>query len=1009
MKYWVLICFLLCFNLGINAQIDKEIELNIQKYTIQNGLPSNNINFSFQDYMGFIWVGTWTGLSKYNGYQFNNFNPNPNDTNSFKVGHFISYLKISDSIYFLTTKIDGILKLNVITNKITKIKNSPASPKIITKDKDGSFWIGTLANGFYHYLPENNSFKPIVFSKLTGNFSTDWDKNTVNSIVLDPKNDSFIWLGCRNGLHRYNKITQEIKAFLVSNPSSMHQFALNHITSLLFDKKGNIWAGKFFGGLGCFKIKTNIWEHYFFDPEAFKLKVLNTNIIINLKLINHETISITTSNGPMHFNTQTKTFLKYDLIANGSKAIGDVIDYSIDKDGNQWFSNIYQNGLSLASKKLNSTLKYSFPKQTFMPDYYGSVVLDLFWSKTYNRYFMVNTNHDGLLTYSKKFELLDQVLIPSNWEDKEPFPTSVAEDDQGMIWITDITQQLILYHPQQKKAINFYTTLFKNCSQLHRSQDNVVYFLTEKGLFKYQNKQFELILKDSNLSLISNIKNQSFFFLEGLNVFSFNIKTKQKIKLLTLPKFAIQNNNYIQSIFSDTKNQLWIPLEFGGVYLYQIENKSLKLLGFKEGLNNNTAREVKADLFGRIFILCNGGLYFFDEIKNRFIDFDNLTHQKINDWYEHGLFFTEDNELLVTKDNAFYIINQNSVLKENKRIPIITDLYSQENHFVHNFENILVPNYQNDVKIFFSNFDYSNPKEVLYEYQLNGFSKNWIKIEKGLNHVSFVNLKEGNYTFKVRLVGSKEFNICKFTVKSIWYKSQLFYLILSLFIVSVLFFSSTYYLRKKNKEKELQKRIAELKLISLQSQLNPHFLFNCLTSISGLIKTKEYEKSEKILNDFAKLMRAILTNSNKDLITLEEEIKISKLYLEIEKIRKNNAFDFEFKINSNIAMTTLVPPLILQPFLENSIKHGFINKTVDNRGSINIDIQNEENEFKIRIKDNGIGFSKENTIFKDHQSMGIEIQKERLEQYEVTHQMKFMVETKFEKDKGAAMLISRTK
>lgn len=1006
MKSWAFISFLIYFNLSVNAQIDKEIELNIQNYTIQNGLPSNNVNFVFQDYKGFIWIGTYTGLTKFNGYQFLNFNPNPTLANAIKVGHYISYLKESDSIYLLTTKLDGVQRLNIENNTLTRIKNSPASPKNITKDKDGTYWIGTLADGFYHYLPKSQKFEQIILKPLTKDFNHNWDNNTINEICIDNVNDSILWLGCRNGLHSYHKFTKKFQLFSAEHQLSMHQFALNQITSLTQEKNGTIWAGKFFGGIGKFDPKTSKWEHFFYDPESFKLKVLNNNIVDNLKWINANTLSVSTSDGPMHFNIDNKKFTKLKLQNKDNKIIGDVIDYFTDKDGNLWFSNINQNGVTFASQQFNSTKKYSFPKQKFMPDYYGSVVLDMFWSKKYQAYFLANTNHDGLLIYNKKFELLKQVQIPANWEDKEPFPISIGEDTEGNIWISDITNQLMIYNHQ--KVENYYHNEFQYCFEIIRGIQNELYYNTEKGLFKYSNNKWQKILDAKENRIYSNIYDWRIYFIDYLNLYVYDFKKNKIEKIYELPKFAVESGNYIHKIFIDSKDKLWIPIEFGGIYNLDLNVHKLKLFGFQEGLTNNTVRHVKEDKGGRIFVLCNGGLFYYNSLKNRFIDFDNLTHQKVNDWYEHGLFLTENDELLVTKENAFYVINKNLVLKENTRVPIITDIHSQENHFVNGFENILIPNYQNDVKIFFSNFDYSNPKEVLYEYQFSGFSKNWIKIEKGLNHVSFVNLKEGNYWFKVRLVGSNEFTICKFTIKTIWYKSQLFYILLSIFLISIILIISIYFIRKKNKEKELQKRIAELKLISLQSQLNPHFLFNCLTSISGLIKTKEYDKSEKILNDFAKLMRAILSNSNKDLISLEEELKISKLYLEIEKIRKNNAFTFEFKINSNVDMASLVPPLILQPFLENSVKHGFINKTEDNIGFIIVDIQNEEHELKIKIKDNGIGISKEKPIFKDHQSMGIEIQKERLEQYEVTHQMKFMVETKFKKDKGAEILIIKS-
>lgn len=995
LQYYKIILLSVFLIIGkLKAQISYEKELKVQSYSIQNGLPSNNINFVFQDYKGFIWIGTYTGLSKFNGYQFTNFLPNPNKEYSIKVGHYITYLKVSDSIYYLTTKLDGIQKLNIENNTLNRLKNSPSSPKNITKDKDGTFWIGTLADGFYHYFPQTQKCEKILFKELTNDFNYNWDNNTVNEICIDKKNDSLIWLGSRKGLYSYNKLTGNFRLYKVPHKLEMQEFALNQITSLLMDDDGNIWAGKYFGGLGKLTIKTNQWEHYYFSPEAFKFKVLNTNIVDNLRLINSNTLIISTSNGPMQFDIKNKKFTKFNLINKNNKLIGDVIDWYIDKDGNQWFSNCYQNGLAFASKRLNSIKKVDFPKQTFKPDYYSSNIMDMYWSQFHQKYFIANNNHDGLLIYNKNFELLNQILIPNNWKDKEPFPTSIGEDNQGDIWLTDITNQLMFYNQKLNIVQNYKTDLFKYCYQIIRGENNEIYFNTEKGLFLFFNKKFSIIIKKSNNYIFSNIQNGSINFIDNLSLFSFNLKSKSTTKIIEIPKFAIENGNYIQNVFKDKNNRLWIPLEFGGIYFLKENSKDIELLSFDEGLNNNTVRDVKEDKNGNIFIICNGGLFYYDLNSKTFVDIDNLTNQETKDWYEHALYFSEENEIIVSKENSFYLIDIITVLNNRLKVPYITDLYSKNFHQVNAFNNLTLPNNQNDVKLFFTNFDYSFASEIVFEYTLVGLNNEWIKLDKGVNFVSFTNLDEGKYVFKIRVKGQQEYTQCQFKITVIWYKSKKFYFALFVLFFSGIIGSLYYYNNKKTKESNLQKRIAELKLTALQSQLNPHFLFNCLTSISGLIKTKEYDKSEMILNNFAKLMRSILSNSSKDLITLEEEIEFSKIYLQIEKLRKDDNFNFQINLPDNLKTALKVPPLILQPYLENSIKHGFLNKDKFNKGNILVDISFHDNCLSISIIDNGIGIQKSkliNSKNSQHKSMGMEIQNERLLQYYNTHQMSILI------------------
>jgi len=1000
----VLLSWIFSFALTSVGQIKETITLNIQNFKIQQGLPNNNINFCFQDKIGFIWIGTYSGLSKYDGFQFKNFYPNPNKKDYFKIGQFISHLKVSDSVYFLTTKLDGIYKLNVETDKIVKILNSPASPTRIFKDKLGDFWVGTLAGGFYRYILKTDSFQHFTLAPLLSVFSKDWNSNTINQIEEDPKNDSLLWLGARNGLYVFNKYTEKIKSFKIKDENVMKQFAYNHIVTIKFDNDGNLWVGKFFGGLAKFNTNSKTWQNYFFDPAAFNQKVLFTNIITSINFEDAHTFYLTTNEGAMLFDLKTNSFSKYELKLNDKIMESGVSNIFIDNNGNQWFSHLNQKGLSMASKRLNSVKKIAFPPQKFKPDYYGSVVSDMCFSQKHQIYLITNTNNIGLLIYDKNFELLHQISVPSLWQDKEPFVLSIKEDDNGLFWLSDITNSLFTFDYSKLILAKIEAPLFKYCYQIERNKDGSLFFLTEKGVFKFQNKQWQIVF-NKKVELFSNFSENGFYYLEKSNILFYNSKLNTHSFVYKLPSFATDNYNYIQNIFKDSKNRLWIPLEFGGVYLYDLKLKKNTILSTGNGINSNYAREVKEDKNGLIFLLCNGGFYFYNELQGRFVDFDNLSHRVTNDWYEHCLFFTQNNDVLVSRENDFYIINSANVLSKHDIAPVITRFYGQYYEFNNNFKNVEIPNYQTDVNVFISNFDFSGSNETIFEYQLNDFG--WKKLLKGSNQLFFSNLNATNYVLKIRVLGSHKTNVYYFKINQIWYQSKVFYILLIIGFLSLMLILAFYFNSKKSKEKELQKRIAELKLVALQSQLNPHFLFNCLTSISGLIKTKAYDRAEKILIDFAQLMRSILLNSNKDFISLEEELKISQLYLDIEKVRKNNAFDYEINVAKNIDPKMLVPPLILQPFLENCIKHGFVQKTLDDKGLIEVKISKENHRQLIEIKDNGIGLVENKNPLNSHQSMGIEIQKERLQQYEQTHNLKYKITTKFVKNEGSIITIEQ--
>ena len=206
-------------------------------------------------------------------------------------------------------------------------------------------------------------------------------------------------------------------------------------------------------------------------------------------------------------------------------------------------------------------------------------------------------------------------------------------------------------------------------------------------------------------------------------------------------------------------------------------------------------------------------------------------------------------------------------------------------------------------------------------------------------------------------------------------------------LIFVLAFLS--YVNKKKKEKailnqqaaELSRQVSENDMKALRAQMNPHFIFNCMHTIERLLKDSKIIESKICLAKFSNLTRSVLENSKKKEIPLSEEIETLILYMELENLRFRNPFTYNFLIAPDVDIkTTLIPPLILQPFIENSIKHGF--RETDKTGHLTIALQIVNELLICIIEDNGIG-RKASTIkplsgFKK-ESMGIKLTEERLQ------------------------------
>ena len=218
--------------------------------------------------------------------------------------------------------------------------------------------------------------------------------------------------------------------------------------------------------------------------------------------------------------------------------------------------------------------------------------------------------------------------------------------------------------------------------------------------------------------------------------------------------------------------------------------------------------------------------------------------------------------------------------------------------------------------------------------------------------------------------------------------------LLGLFVLGVIVFRTISLKRKidverralAEKELELQKaesdkRITDLEMLALRSQMNPHFIFNCLNSINRFILRNDAESASNYLTKFSKLIRMMLENSKQPLIPLQEEVKCLELYIQMEQFRCKNAFTYYIKYQDGVNIEeAMIPPLLLQPFVENAIWHGVNPK--DGNGEIGIEFLQKDEAMYCIVQDNGIGRKRaselRSLLSENHKSMGLQITRERL-------------------------------
>jgi hypothetical protein len=326
-------------------------------------------------------------------------------------------------------------------------------------------------------------------------------------------------------------------------------------------------------------------------------------------------------------------------------------------------------------------------------------------------------------------------------------------------------------------------------------------------------------------------------------------------------------------------------------------------------------------------------------------------------------------------------------------------------------ENYSVPFGKNDVSIEFSGVDLTG-FIPLFEYSIN--NSDWKQTDK----IELKKLAPGSYNIKIRATkrdgtASAQMASVNIKIKTPFWRNPVFWTIFVLLSFSAII----YFIQKRNKQRQktavtkvlTEKKIAELEMQALKAQINPHFVFNCLNSIKGFIYDKNYGQADKYLDKFSELLRSTMDNADASIISLEEEIKYLDTYLQLEKLRFGDKFDYTIQVEDDVNTSQVfVPAMLLQPYVENAIRHGV--RYLENQNGVISIRARKENGFLIgEIDDNGIGRAKaaelKSSMHIEYQSRGLQLSRRRAELYNIRQQI---VDKKDEKGNatGTTIVIS---
>lgn len=435
---------------------------------------------------------------------------------------------------------------------------------------------------------------------------------------------------------------------------------------------------------------------------------------------------------------------------------------------------------------------------------------------------------------------------------------------------------------------------------------------------------------------------------------------------------------------------LWIGLGSDSLLVVK-DDLLLASIPLGKQVPGNICKSLLCNQPGEVWLGTNKGL---NRIRYAF------THNKLT--YTNTFFSTADgltgeqvNDLVIFHDTIYAATTGGiSYLPASLTLPI-TDIQTYitrvtingENADLMNFYN--VPYSQNDIVVEFSGVDLTG-YIPLFEYSING--NQWSNTEK----LELKELSPGTYSIRIRARNrdgspSAKETLLTIKVQTPFWKNPYYITLLTILV----FVGALYFLQKQNKRKQkaaltqiiTEKKMAELEMQALKAQINPHFVFNCLNSIKSFIYERNFEQADIYLDKFSELLRRTMDNADASIISLKDEISYLNNYLILEQLRFTSKFNFSIVIEPDIdTHSTFVPAMLLQPYVENAIRHGV--RFLDNKkGFIQIMARKENGSLICEIDDNGIGREKagvlKSTMHIEYQSRGMQLSKRRAELYRI--------------------------
>lgn len=1004
--------------LNINAQAEKSYRFT--HLTLEDGLADNWCHDALMDRDGYMWFATQDGLSRYNANNFTNFQYLEEDFLSLGGNIVMELLEDKDAGLWVATNGGGLNYFNPETQHFTRYQHNSADANSLSvntvvslfQDEEGRLWVGTYDGGFNRFDPSEKTFTRFALNDSLIRQEDAFYRNSVLDIVADPLQSELLWLAANDGLYSFNKETTELKHH---GGPQINDRTLN-CHKIIPGGEQQLWVAVAGAGICSYEINTGKWSVFAPQPNFWKVGNPYANLVFDLEWKSNTELWLVHRNlglGVFDIKNESFVFVSYDPTDDFSIISDEGFSLYKDSLDRLWFLS-FRKGVSFLDPAYQM-FNYTGFESSICPTMVFNEARDIAVDEKTGRTYVVAQGCDGLYVYNEEMQLIDQAPCIMHSTDLQEF-TDVLLDSRGIVWVITTNAwgdaALLQYDEKSGYCVPFQhpdlknlplhqfrltdlaedgdqnlwlSTDFEGLVKIDFKQDTIIQFVSEEtgqNQFDRTIESSEILIDSKGRIWVSTLTNGAFAF---------------DPKSTTFAQFGTVNQTWRDSrthtLAEDKQGRIWVGTNTNGIQIIDPNNlTSEENLLRNDGLPAEQITKIRRDANGDMWVATLKGLAKFDAEKKEFSAYGKQEGLEDIFLLNKGLHISANNQLFLGQNLGFYYFNIDSLYFNHKPPPVhltYLKVFEKEKQFekeLNFIDHIELDYRENFLTIGFNCLNYSASEKNRYAYQLVGLDQGWVYPQEGQNFASYTNLNPGNYTFKVKAanndgIWNEEGHQLGIYISPPFWQRPWFYALCVLFIGSGLYLFYLWRLRVNSEKARIGKQLVELELKALKAQMNPHFIFNSLNAIKMLVQLDRKEQAGEYLSQFSKMIRGVLQYSDRKIISLSEELEISKLFLSMESLRFQDKFDYKVVLDPDMNSELInVPALIFQPYLENAIWHGLMH--LDKKGNLSLRIEQSNEKVFCIIEDNGIGREMAQKLKQKrrskHKSVGMNITQERL-------------------------------